>query len=151
MSYTAESGRRQILEDIAAGVDDLGRALSALGDAYELLDDLTAEALERELFAPLQAAYGQLKRTHSEFAARHGLPARDFPAAAPSLPAPARVTIDRATDLALGVDGRLAVLQDSMLPVEVGDQELRAGLARTRSLLAPLPARAGQLTRTLGR
>ena len=45
----------------------------------------------------------------------------------------------------------IADLQDSMLPVEVGDEQLRAGLSETRSLLAPLPARASELVRTLGR
>jgi hypothetical protein len=38
-----------------------------------------------------------------------------------------------------------------MLPVEVGDQQLREGLSATRSTLAPLPARARELVRTLGR
>jgi hypothetical protein len=38
-----------------------------------------------------------------------------------------------------------------MLPVEVGDEALRAGLADTRSLLDALPARARELLRILGR
>ena len=42
-------------------------------------------------------------------------------------------------------------LQDSLLPVEVGDTELRAGLSRTRELIAPLPAAAREMVRTLGR
>ncbi|HUB76963.1 MAG TPA: hypothetical protein VL977_07890 [Solirubrobacteraceae bacterium] len=151
MSYTAESGRRQILDDVAAGIDDLGEALSALSDAYELLDEQTADAMEGQLFAPLQAAYGQLKRTHVEFAARHGLPGREFPPAALAHPVGPRATIDRATGAVARVDERLATLQDSMLPVEVGDQELRAGLARVRSLLDPFEGRASQLIRTLGR
>ena len=45
----------------------------------------------------------------------------------------------------------LADLQDSMRPVEVGDAELRAGLAEVRALLAPLPDRAREILRTLGR
>jgi hypothetical protein len=38
-----------------------------------------------------------------------------------------------------------------MLPVEVGDQELRADLEHVRSLLGGLGARARELERTLGR
>ena len=38
-----------------------------------------------------------------------------------------------------------------MLPVEVGDPELRAGLEEVRELLSALPGRARQLVRTLGR
>ena len=45
----------------------------------------------------------------------------------------------------------LAELQDSMMPVEVGDRELRAGLSETRESIAELPARARRLMRTQGR
>jgi hypothetical protein len=45
----------------------------------------------------------------------------------------------------------LATLQDSMLPVEVGDPELRADLEQVRSLLQGLGARAQQIMRTFGR
>ena len=38
-----------------------------------------------------------------------------------------------------------------MLPVEVGDPELRSGLSRVRELIAPLPDRARNLVRVLGR
>jgi hypothetical protein len=37
------------------------------------------------------------------------------------------------------------------MPVEVGDPELRAGLADVRSTLADIPTRAHELTRVLGR
>jgi hypothetical protein len=42
-------------------------------------------------------------------------------------------------------------LQDSMLPVEYGDPELRAGLADVRTLVANVRANARAFTRTLGR
>ena len=45
----------------------------------------------------------------------------------------------------------LATLQDSLLPVEVGDGELRAGLAELRSLVGDLTRRAREVTRTIGR
>jgi hypothetical protein len=38
-----------------------------------------------------------------------------------------------------------------MLPVEVGDAQLRAGLEEVRRSLADIRARARELTRTLGR
>ena len=38
-----------------------------------------------------------------------------------------------------------------MLPVEVGDTELRAGLAQTREALGPVPNRARDLVRVIGR
>ena len=37
------------------------------------------------------------------------------------------------------------------MPVEVGDAPLRAGLAEARELVAPLPARAHELVRVIGR
>ena len=45
----------------------------------------------------------------------------------------------------------LATLQDSEVALEVGDQELRAGLADVRALLDPVPSRARDLMRKLGR
>ena len=44
-------------------------------------------------------------------------------------------------------------LQDSMLPVEYGDPELRAGLAEVRELVGEVHARRALLfkSRTLGR
>jgi hypothetical protein len=38
-----------------------------------------------------------------------------------------------------------------MMPVEVGDPELRAGLAEVRELLGAVPGRAREFVRTLGR
>jgi hypothetical protein len=48
-------------------------------------------------------------------------------------------------------DAILADLQDSMRPVEIGDAELRAGLADVRERLGELPGRARELVRVLGR
>jgi hypothetical protein len=108
--------------------------------------------LEEQLFRPVQGAYGRAKRTHSEFAARHELPAAILPQPpAPGLPAAPRAAIDSAVEALRGADLTLSTLQDSLLPVEVGDPELRAGLAEVRELISPLPARARELVRTLGR
>jgi hypothetical protein len=45
----------------------------------------------------------------------------------------------------------LGELQDSMLPIEVGDVELRAGLSEVRELIGSVRARAREMVRTLGR
>lgn len=76
MPYTNTEGREQLLEGLAAAIDQLAVALAALGAAYEQLDDQTAERLEEGMFGPVQRAYARAKRTQSEFAARHGIEPR---------------------------------------------------------------------------
>lgn len=151
MSYTTNSGRLQILDDVAAAGDQLSIALAGLGDAYEQLDEHAADVMEERLFRPLQAALGQLSRTHSEFASRSGVHGRDFAQAQVGLPVSSRLALERAADCVRVADETLGDLQDSMLPVEVGDRELREGLARARTLLAPLEGAAMDLVRVLGR
>jgi hypothetical protein len=151
MGYTTEEGRTQILDDAAAAVDQLSIAMAALGEAYEHLDEQAGDRMETRLFRPLQSAYGQLKRTHSEFAQRAGLPGRDFPTAPPPAPEDPRASLEHAADAIQAADDLLAELQDTLLPVEVGDQELRSGLSGTRSLIASLPEACDDFIRTLGR
>lgn len=151
MSYTAQSGREQILQDVASAAQDLGSALASLGEAYEHLDDQAAERMEDELFRPLQAAFGQLKRTHEEFAQRYRLQGRDFPPAPVPLPGDPRHLFERAAESIRAADETLGALQDSLLPVEVGDEALRAGLSRVRVLISPLPPASARLVRTIGR
>ena len=152
MSYTSREGRTQLLEEVAEATDQLALALASLGEAYEELDEQTADSLEEQLFRPTQSAYGRLRRTHAEFAARHGLPGRDFaPSSGGMHSGDPRVYVDRAVDAIERADQTLAELQDSMLPVEVGDRELRAGLSETRESIAELPARATRLMRPQGR
>jgi len=152
MTYTTADGRRQLIEAIARAIEEIGAALAALSEAYELLDEQTADRLERELFRPVQVAYGRAQRTYTGFAERHDLPGRTFepsPQGAPSTGV--KGFIDHAMDAAGRADGELAALQDSMLPVEVGDAEVRAGLQEVRELLGRLRGRARELVRTLGR
>lgn len=151
MSYTTEEGRTQILDDAAAAVDQLSIAIAALGEAYEHLDEQSGDRMEAQLFRPLQGAYGQLKRTHSEFAQRVGLPVRTFDAAPPPAPEDPRASLEHAADAIAAADEILAELQDSLLPVEVGDQQLRGGLSGTRSAIAALPDACEDFVRTLGR
>jgi hypothetical protein len=152
MTYTAADGRRQILDALARAIEEIGVAVSALGEAYELLDEQTAERLEAELFRPAQAAYGRAQRVGTAFAARHDLPAAAFQEAIRGHPSTGvKGFIENAVDAAARADSELAELQDSMLPVEVGDAELRAGLAEVRELLDSLRTHARALVRTLGR
>jgi hypothetical protein len=152
MAYTTLEGRQELLDTLAGAIDDIGLALASLGAAYEQLDEPTADRLEEQLFGPVQVAYGRAKRTHAEFARRHGLTSRAFETPSPGLPSTgAKGFIEGATNATARADSALAALQDSMLPVEVGDAELRAGLMDVRELLGGLRERARELVRTLGR
>ena len=91
----------------------------------------------------MQVTYGRAQRTHAGFAERHGLPARTFePSAAGRAGQDARSLLDAAVEAIGEADHLLVEIQDSMMPVEVGDAELRAGLAGLRELVGPLPDRA---------
>lgn len=151
MGYTTEEGRTQILDDAAAAVDQLSIAVAALGEAYEHLDEQAGDRMEAVLFRPLQGAFGQLKRTHSEFAQRAGLPGREFPPAPTPAPEDPRASLEHAADAIQSADEILAELQDSLLPVEVGDQQLRSGLSGTRTAISALPEVCDNFIRTLGR
>ena len=83
MTYVSQEARQQLLDTVAEATDEIGIALAALGEAYEQLDDDTADTLEEQLFRPVQTAYGRARRTHSGFAERHGLPTRTFEPASP--------------------------------------------------------------------
>lgn len=152
MPYTTADARQQLLDTLAVAANALGEALAALGEAYEMVDEQTGETLEAELFRPVQAAYGRAQRTHAEFAERHGRPGRAFvPAIAGAPSTGARGFLDAALASVQRADSTLATLQDSMLPVEVGDPPLRAGLEQVRLLVGPLGGRTRELERTLGR
>lgn len=152
MAYRAGEARQQLLDDVAAAADEIALAVAALTEAYEELDEQTADALEEQLFRPAQLAYGRLRRTHAEFAERHRLPGRTFePSTGGSHSGDPRVYVDRAVEAIERADQILAELQDSMMPVEVGDRELRTGLSETREAIAELPARARRLMRAQGR
>lgn len=151
MAYTNAEGRQQLLDELGGAVDSIAIAIAALGEAYELLDDQTADKLEALLFRPAQAASGRAKRTYGDFAGQHGFPPRSFaPGGAPHAHRP-KDHIDNAVLALQRADAELGELQDSMLPVEVGDAAVRAGISDTRALLGPLPHAAHELERRLGR
>jgi hypothetical protein len=153
MPYSTADARQQLLDDLANAIDELGAALALLGDAYELLDEQTADRMEADLFRPVQVTYARAQRTHAGFAERHGLPARTFVSsgAGRGIANDARSRLDGALEAIEEADHLLVEIQDSMMPVEVGDAELRAGLADVRERVTPLPERGSALLRTLGR
>ena len=152
MAYSAGEARQQLLDDVATATDQLALSVAALTEAYEELDEQTADRLEEDLFRPVQHAYGRLRRTYSEFAERYRLPGRTFePSSGGSHSGDPRVYVERAVEAIERADQILAELQDSMMPVEVGDRELRTGLSETRETIADLPARARRLMRAQGR
>jgi hypothetical protein len=152
MAYITAEARQRLLDDFGDTIESIGIALAALGAAYELLDERTADRLEEQLFRPVQTAYGRAQRTYAGFASRYGLLTREFAPATPGRTSQgARSFVEHAVEAVGDADAALAELQDSMMPVEVGDPELRAGLAEVRELAGDLPGRARELLRTLGR
>jgi hypothetical protein len=144
--------RQELLDGIGDAIDELATGLAALGAAYELLDERSADRLEEELFGPVQKAYGRAKRTYGDFAARYGLAARAFEQPASSSGSrDVRRFLDRAVEAVDESEEILIDLQDSGRPVEYGDAELRAGLAGVRDLVGNVRASARLFTRTLGR
>jgi hypothetical protein len=152
VAYTTAEGRQDLLDGLGQAVTALEDAVASVGAAYEEVDERTADRLEDELFRPVQAAYGQAKRTRSGFAQRVGMDAGAPAAGSGAGPSRgARAAIEAAVAAVMRADAELVELQDSMLPVEVGDQELRAGIAEIRTTIADLPARAREIERVLGR
>jgi len=152
MSFSAADARRQLLEVMGSAADRLSSALGLLGAGYELLDENAADKLEQELFGPVQHAYGRLRRAYTSFASQHELAAREFTTGAPGAPSRGLQGLLEAAVREVGeADRELAELQDSMLPVEVGDPELRAALGEVRTQIAGVPGRARELLRTFGR
>ena len=152
MAYVTREAREQLLGTVAEATDEIGGALAALGAAYEQLDEQSGDRLEAELFRPVQVAYGRARRTHAGFAERHGLPARAFEPATAGLPSQGvRGFVEHAMEALEEADAILSELQDSMRPVEVGDPELRAGLAEVRELISGPPERARRFLGLLGR
>ena len=152
MVQSTIEARQQLLDTVAEAADAIGVALASLGAAYEQLDESHQDELEERLFRPVQLAYGRARRVHTEFAARHGLAGRKFEPPSPGLASiGAKVFIENAVEAVGHADSALAGLQDSLLPVDVGDPELRAALADLRELVGGIALRARELVRTIGR
>jgi hypothetical protein len=152
VAVTTLEARGQILTGLTDAIDQLALATACLGEAYEQLDDASAERLEADLFRPVQRAYGRAMRTRAQFADRFGLvePALESPS--PGVASQGvKLFVSRAVSASAEADRGIAELQDSMLPVEAGDAELRTGLAEVRELVDGLPMRAREFVRALGR
>jgi hypothetical protein len=152
MAYTSESARRQLLDELGQAIEQLSVAIDAVGQAYEAADEQTGDQLEAQLFRPVQSAYGRAQRTRADFAVRHRLdPDPPSPAHAGTPSGDPRIHLERAITALERADQIISEMQDSMLPVEVGDRELRDGLTQVRELIASGPSQARQLLRLIGR
>jgi len=152
VAITREEATQRILDELAAANDRLALAVECLGQAYELLSVDSADRLEAELFRPVQKAYGRGKRTHAQFAQRTGFAAHEVePPSAGRTSQGVQAFVERAVEASADAGQMIAELQDSMLPIESGDPELRAGLSEVRALLEELPGPARQFLSTLGR
>ena len=144
--------RQELLDGLGRAIAELDFAIASLGEAYEQLDTVSADRMEDQLFRPLQLASGRAKRTASEFAGRHGLTAPAVEADSAARPSVgARAFIDAAVEAAGAADRALVELQDSPWLVEVGDTELRAGVADVRLHLSGVAGAAREFARVLGR
>jgi len=144
--------RQGVLDTIGESIDQLGAALSALGVAYELLDERSQDRLEDELFGPVQKGYGRAKKTYTDFATRYGLPAATF--SQPSSTSGSRDVrrfLDAAIEAVDEAEEVLIHLQDSGQTVDYGDAELRAGLAGVREIIGGVREGGRSFMRTLGR
>jgi hypothetical protein len=152
MAYTSAEARQELLDSFAEAIEGIGLALAALGAAYEQLDERNGDRLEEELFRPIQLAYGRATSAYAQFADRHGMKSGAFATPSPGIPSTgAKGFIDNAVDAAGEADRALSALQDSSLPTEVGDIELRSALTEVRERLGGMRQRARELERTLGR
>ena len=152
MARTERDDREQIVGALAVATDRIALATASLGLAYEQLDETTADRLEAELFRPVQRALARAKRANSGFAQRFGLDAPAGVETSPGAPSQgAKGLVENAVAALAEASRDLAELQDTMLPIEVGDAELRAGLTEVRELVDAAPPRAREFLRTLGR
>lgn len=152
MAITRQEAQEQILAELASATDRVALAVACLGEAYEQLSDDEGNRLEADLFRPAQKAYGRGKSTHDGFAQRVGMPALNLEPPSAGRPSQgAKAFVERAVEAAHDADQMIAELQDSMLPIESGDPELRAGLAEARESLERVPIAAKPFLGALGR
>ena len=153
MAITSGEARQEILDDLAAAIEQISFAAARLGEAYEELSTGAADRMEAELYMPVQKAFGRSKRAYSQYAERSGLDSHGFPPpiqqGVPS--AGARGWIEDEVAAASHAESMISGLQDSALAIEFGDPELRAGLSEVRELLGRVPGAATGFMRTLGR
>ena len=152
MAYTSAEARQELLDGLAAAIEPNRFCAGGSRRGVRATRRAQRREVEAELFGPVQLAYGRAKSMHARFAERHGIPSRTFATPSPGIPSiGAKGFIDSAVNAAAEADSALSALQDSSLPTEVGDVELRASLTEVRDLLGDVRQRARELERTLGR
>lgn len=152
MAYTEVEARERLLGELANAIDHLGEAITSLGAAYEQLDEQQADRLEEQLFRPVQRAYGRAKRTHAQFASRYQLGDREFTMKPPGVRSTGVLGfIENAVGAVERADLELVALQESSIAIEVGDVNLRAGVAEVRQLIDGLSEAARSFARSFGR
>jgi len=152
MSQLDSQARAELLGEVAAVIEALGRALALISEAYDHLDENAAAQLEGSLFKPVQRAYGRARRAAAEFAKRHGLAAPAPAEASVPLPSSApRELIERALGELAAADEGIVAMQDRDLYVELSDQQLRLSLAEVRGALEAADRAGRALARTVGR
>ena len=125
--------------------------VAALGEAYEQLDEQSGDRMEAVLFRPLQTAYGQLKRTHAEFAARSGLPGRDFPAPAQGAPEDPRARSSAPPTRSRPPMTHLRSCRTRCCRSRSATRSCAPACPARARTIAPLPAACDDFVRTLGR
>jgi hypothetical protein len=152
VTFTTAEARDRIIGDLEAAEEELGVAVASLGEAFELLAEGSADRLEDDLFRPVQKAYARTKRTRIAFAERVSQDT-DEPGTRPLGPPSqgAKGFVEQAVSAAGQADLILSELQDSGMPVEGGDGELRASLSEIRQLIGPVGASSRAFLGTLGR
>jgi hypothetical protein len=152
VAYTTAEARGELLEAVAQAAAELAFAGTALTEAYDQLDEQSGDRLEAELFRPVQLASGRAQRAETEFAARHNLDPLAREQGSTGLPSQgAAGFVGRAAEAVAEADRVLAELQDSMLPVEAGDEQLRSALRAVREPLTGLPEKARAFLGGVGR
>ena len=152
MAYTNAQAREQLLAELAAAADEVGLALACLGEATSSSTRPPPSASRTSCSARSRRPTGRRSAPTPNSPAGTGLPEHEFEAARPQVREhDASAIMERAAAAVSRADLALATLQDSMLPVDVGDPPLRAGLEQVRMALADTSRRTREITRTLGR
>lgn len=152
MAYVTTEARQELLDTVVEAAGELGASLAALAAAYEQLDEMSADTLEEALFRPVQVTFGRARMTAAAFAERYGLPAPVVAERTAGLPSRGvKGFVEDAVEAIEQSEAILTELQDSLSPVEVGDAELRAGLADVRARMDGLPAVAERFISRFGR
>jgi hypothetical protein len=152
MAYVTSEARQELADSVADAAGQLGTAVACLGAAYEGLDDDHGDRLEEALFRPVQLAYGRAQRVATSFAERTAIKVPSIDARDAGPPSRGvRGHIEDAAEAVFLAESILTELQDSLSPVEVGDAELRAGLADVRERIAGIPSAADHFISRFGR